>query len=119
MSEEDRVDALRRDLRAFVDERDWDQFHSPKDLAVGLSVEAGELLEVFQWWNPTADEARADDAKRSRIEDETADVLLYALLVADKMGFDVVDAARRKLARNRERYPVDKARGSAAKYTEL
>lgn len=112
-------DALSADLRAFVAERDWDRFHAPKDLAVGLSVEAGELLEHFQWVNPSAADLRADAERLTRVRHETADVLLYAMLLADKLGFDLAEAAREKLALNRAKYPVEKARGRSSKYTEL
>lgn len=114
----DRWDALRKDLRSFIDERDWDQFHSPKDLVVGLNVEAGELLEHFQWKDPRADEVRADAKRLAEIQDEVADVFMYAMLVADKLGFDVLEASRAKLAKNRAKYPVEKARGNPRKYTE-
>ena len=109
---------LRRDLRAFIDEREWDQFHSPKDLAVGLNVEAGELLEHFQWKSPSAEELRADAGKLGEVRDEVADVFMYAMLLADKLGFDVLAASRAKLAKNRAKYPVEKARGNPRKYTE-
>ena len=110
--------ALRKDLRAFIDEREWDQFHTPKDLAVGLNVEAGELLEHFQWRSPSADELRADPRKYEEVRDEVADVFMYAMLLADKLGFDVLAASRAKLAKNRAKYPVEKARGNPKKYTE-
>lgn len=112
-------DAVRADLRAFVAERDWDAFHSPKDLAVSLAVEAGELLENFQWADPSAAELRADAARLARVRHEAADVLLYSLLLADKLGFDLLAAAQEKLRVNREKYPADLARGKATKYTEL
>lgn len=112
----DRLEALRKDLRAFVEARDWDRFHDPKDLALSLTLEASELLEVFQWREPgkplTEDE-------RIRIAEEASDVLLYALLLADRAGFDLVDAARAKLAANAAKYPVDRARGRSDKYDKL
>lgn len=108
---------LQRDLRAFVAERDWDRFHSPRNLAASVAIEAGELLECFQWADPDAREV--DAATRRRAEEETADVLLYALLLADKLGFDPIAAAREKLVANAAKYPIEKARGSSAKYTEL
>ncbi|HWG92423.1 MAG TPA: nucleotide pyrophosphohydrolase [Candidatus Thermoplasmatota archaeon] len=111
-------DEVRADLRAFVAERDWDQFHSPKDLALGLAVEAGELLQEFQWRDPSAGELRGDAARLAAVKAETADVVLYAMLLADKLGFDLLEACREKLAANRAKYPVERARGSAAKYTE-
>lgn len=107
------------DLRSFVDERAWDPFHTPKDLAVGLTVEAGELLENFQWQDPRPADIRADPRRLQQVRDETADVFLYALLLADKIGFDVLEAARAKLAANRIKYPIEKSRGKATKYTEL
>lgn len=113
----ERFDALRRRLRAFVDERDWDQFHAPKDLALSLTIEAGELLEVFQWRDPAA--AALSDADRRRIADELADVLMYAMLLADKSGIDLLAEADRKLAENAARYPLDKARGRSDKYDRL
>ena len=111
--------ALRKDLRAFIDEREWDQFHSPKDLAVGLNVEAGELLEHFQWRSPTPEEIRADARKHEDVRDEVADVFMYAMLLADKAGFDLPSAVSEKLASNRAKYPVEKAKGRADKYDRL
>lgn len=110
---------VRRDLRRFVAEREWDRFHRPKDLAMSLAIEAGELLECFQWSDPSAEDLARDPARLARVREETADVLLYAMLLADKLGFDLEEAARDKLAANERKYPVEKARGSAAKYTEL
>lgn len=114
----DPYQALREDLRAFVSERDWDRFHTPKDLAVGLNVEAGELLEHFQWTDP-APEAIREEGDLEEVRREVADVLLYCVLLADVLGFDLVEAGQDKLALNRERYPADEVRGSASKYTEL
>lgn len=115
---DDGLEHLREDLRTFVAERDWEQFHTPKDLAVGLNVEAGELLEHFQWRDPTPEELR-EEGDLEAVRREVADVLLYGLLLADALGFDPVEAAGDKLAENRERYPADEVRGSAAKYTDL
>ncbi len=111
-----RFEALRADLRQFVDEREWDAFHAPKDLAVSLSIEASELLEVFQWRDGAAP---LDEEARARVAEETADVFLYALLLADKAGFDLLEAARVKLSANRSKYPVEKARGRSDKYDVL
>ena len=112
------LDGLRMKLRDFAAARDWDQFHSPKNLAMALSAEAGELVEVFQWL--TEDESRHLDAKaKSAAADEIADVLLYLVRIADKLGIDPVTEAKRKLTENEQRYPADKARGSAKKSTEL
>ena len=112
------LDGLRLKLRDFAAARDWDQFHSPKNLAMALSAEAGELLEVFQWL--TEDESNRLDAKaKSAAADEIADVLLYLVRLADKLGIDPLAEAKRKLDENEQRYPADKARGSAKKSTEL
>lgn len=108
---------LRVALRAFVDARDWDAFHAPKDLAVSLAIEAGELLEVFQWRDLQAADVTRDD--RERIADELADVTMYAMLLADKAGIDLLEAIWQKLAKNEAKYPADKARGRADKYDRL
>ncbi|MCZ8130906.1 MAG: nucleotide pyrophosphohydrolase [Steroidobacteraceae bacterium] len=109
---------LRDAMRDFATARDWDRFHSPKNLAAALSVEAAELLEHFQWL--TEQESRElDAAKRAAVAHELADVLLYLVRLADRLDVDLLDAARRKLVLNAEKYPVEKARGSARKYTEL
>lgn len=108
---------VHRDLRAFVDERAWDAFHAPKDLALSVAVEAGELLEIFQWRDLTAADLTAED--RRRIGEELADVAMYAMLLADKAGLDLLDAVARKLEDNARKYPVEKARGRADKYDRL
>ena len=114
----DSVDSIREALSRFVEERDWDQFHSPKNLAMALSVEAGELLERFQW--KSEEESGSPPAKeREAIAEEAADVFLYLLRLSDKLGIDLLDAARRKLAKNESKYPVEKSRGRSTKYTEL
>jgi dCTP diphosphatase len=109
---------LRDALREFAAERDWDKFHSPKNLAAALSVEAAELLERFQWL--TEDESRTlAPADLARVRDEMADVLNYLVRLADKLDVNLLDAAREKIKLNAVKYPVDKARGSAKKYTEF
>jgi dCTP diphosphatase len=109
---------LQDQLRHFAEERDWDQFHSPKNLASALVVEAGELLERFQWL--TEDQSQnLTQEQHAKVADEVADVFLYAIRLADKLGIDLVEVAKNKIARNAEKYPVDKARGNAKKYTEL
>jgi NTP pyrophosphatase (non-canonical NTP hydrolase) len=108
---------VRRDLRAFVDERAWDAFHHPKDLAMSVAIEAGELLEVFQWRDLAAADLAPQD--RARIAEEVADVVLYAMLLADKAGVDLPSALAEKLARNRQKYPPERARGRAEKYDRL
>ncbi|MGY1457061.1 nucleotide pyrophosphohydrolase [Luteimonas sp. A534] len=112
------IEELQAALRRFADERDWGQFHSPKNLAVSLSLEAAEVLEHFQWL--TEEQSRTlDDARRQAVAHEIADVLLYLLQLSDRLGIDPLEAARQKLALNAERYPADKARGTSRKYTEL
>ena len=106
------MDRILRRLRQFRDDRDWQQFHNPKDLAVALSIEASELLEAFLWKSP-------EDADPEKVKEELADVLAYALLLSDAYGFDIQQIILDKIERNEEKYPVDKARGSAKKYNEL
>ena len=112
------VDQLTSRIVAFRDERDWQQFHSPRNLAASITIEAAELLELFQW---SSDSSVAQDveARRSDLEREIADVLIYCLLLAHDTGVDPVAAVEAKLAENEAKYPVDLARGSRAKYTEL
>ena len=114
---DDRLLELRVRLAEFAAARDWDQFHSPKNLAMALSVEASELLEEFQWL--TEEQSRALDAeRRERVRLEMADVLIYLLRLADKLGVDLLHAATEKIALNEQKYPADRVRGSARKYTE-
>lgn len=114
------LDDLTAELLAFRDARDWRQFHTLRQLIVSLNLEAGELLELTQWQSDAEiDALPADPLSAEALRDECADVLLYLLLIADKTGIDLLAAARSKLRKNAEKYPVDKARGSRAKYTEL
>ena len=99
-------------LIKFRDERDWEQFHNPKDLALAINVEAGELLEQFLWKN-------ANEAKSEKIKEELADVFAFAFLLADKYGLDVKEIILEKIKINKEKYPIGKAKGSAKKYDEL
>ena len=105
---------------AFAQEREWEQFHSPKNLAMALAAEAGELMEPFLWASSaqSADLGR-DPVKRRMIEDELADVVIYAMEFANITGIDVAAAIERKMAANAAKYPIEKARGNSAKYTEL
>lgn len=109
---------LRDALRSFAAERDWEQFHSPRNLATALAVEAAELLEPFQWLTDAQSRELTPEA-RAAVEQEMADVLLYLVRLADKLGVDLEQAAVAKIMRNGEKYPVEKARGSSRKYTEL
>jgi len=114
------VAALREKVRAFVHERDWEQFHSPKNLSMALAAESGELMEHFLWTESGDSLARAHDAKRrSAIEEEIADVVIYSLEFANICGIDLAAAIERKVAANARKYPIEKARGRADKYTEL
>ena len=107
-------------VRAFRDERDWAQFHNPKDLAVSISIEAAELLEHFQWKDAAEVEAHVRNPEALRaVSDEMADVLILLVSCADRLGVDLLAAAHDKLARNAEKYPVEKARGRADKYDRL
>jgi NTP pyrophosphatase (non-canonical NTP hydrolase) len=112
------IERLTARLREFATQRDWDQFHSPKNLAGALAVEAGEVLECFQWLTER-DSATLDADRRERVALELADVLLYLIRLADKLDVDLIAAADRKIAINEKKYPPDRARGSSRKYTEL
>lgn len=109
---------LRGALREFAAARDWDQFHSPRNLATALAVEAAELLEPFQWLTD-AEAADLPPDTRAAVEQEMADVLLYLVRLADRLGVDLEQAAFAKIARNAEKYPVEKSRGSSRKYDEF
>ncbi|MBL8502786.1 MAG: nucleotide pyrophosphohydrolase [Rhodocyclaceae bacterium] len=109
---------LRDKLRVFTRAREWDRYHTPKNLAMALTVEAAELAEHFQWL--TAEESRSpQDGKREQIRDELADVLIYLVELADALEVDLIAAARDKIEKNALKYPVEKARGNAKKYDEL
>ena len=115
---DDALIELRDALRAFTREREWDRYHTPKNLAMALIVEAAELAEHFQWL--TAEESQSpQDGKREKIRDELADVLIYLVELADTLDVDLVAAARDKIGKNALKYPVEKARGNAKKYDEL
>ena len=109
---------LRDQLRQFAAARDWDQFHSPKNLAIALSVEVGELLEHFQWVSEV-ESTTLSEASRAKVREELADVLLYLVRLADKLDVNLGCAALDKLELNGAKYPVDKSRGNSKKYTEL
>jgi dCTP diphosphatase len=114
------VSELRERVLAFVRERDWEQFHSPKNLSMALSAEAAELMEHFLWASPEDSRTVAKDpAKRAKIAEELADVVIYALEFANITGLDVAASIESKIAANALKYPVEKARGRSAKYDEL
>ena len=106
------IEEITQALIKFRDERDWKQFHNPKDLSLAISIEAGELLELFLWKN-------AEEAKVEKVKEELADIFAYALLLAEKYQFDVKQIILDKIAKNAEKYTVDKAKGTAKKYNEL
>lgn len=109
--------ALRARLRAFVAERDWDKFHSPKNLSMALAVEAAELVEIFQWLTETQSDV-LDDDRRARVEAELADILIYLVRIADRLDVDLLQASARKLEENGRKYPAERVRGQALKYDE-
>lgn len=96
----------------FRNERDWEQFHNAKDLALAINVEAGELLELFLWKN-------ADDADKEKVKEEIADIMIYAMLLSERYGFDIREIILEKIKTNVEKYPVEKIKGSAKKYNEI
>ena len=106
------VDRLIRQIVEFRDQRNWAQFHNPKDLALGLSIEAAELNELFLWKKP-------EEADPTRVREELADILIFALMLLEKYGLDLEEIVQEKLAANADKYPADKARNNAAKYTDL
>lgn len=112
------IESLVLTLRNFAHARDWEQFHSPKNLAAALAVEASELLEHFQWLTEEQSRQLSED-KKTEVAEEVADVLLYLLQLSDKLGIDPLDAARAKLQANARKYPIDRARGSSKKYNEI
>jgi dCTP diphosphatase len=113
----DSLDDLREKINAFVAERDWAQFHTPKNLAMAMIVEAAELVEQFQWDTPQESQHLTPE-KREAVSHELADTFVYLLRIAEVLEIDLIDAANKKIELNAEKYPVDKAKGSNAKYTE-
>ena len=106
------IEEIIQELIKFRNERDWEQFHNPKDLALAISVEAGELLELFLWKN-------ADEANKEKIKEELADILAFSFLLAEKHGLDIKQIILDKIKRNAVKYPIEKSKGSAKKYNEL
>ena len=114
---DDVLEELRNSIRTFVQEREWDQFHTPKNLAVSLSVEVAELLEPFQWLS-YGDRAELGAVNVEHVKEEMADVLIYLIRLADKLDVNLAGAVLSKLEVNRMKYPAEKVRGSAKKYDE-
>lgn len=114
---DDAFELIKHKLRDFAEERDWDQFHSPKNLAMALNVEAAELLEHFQWLTePQSASLNAETL--NEVAEEIADIQLYLMRLADKLGVDIVAASLAKIEKNAKKYPADKVRGSSKKYTK-
>ncbi|MEK6782070.1 MAG: nucleotide pyrophosphohydrolase [Bacteroidota bacterium] len=106
------IDEIIEKLVKFRDERDWEQFHNSKDLALAISVEAGELLELFLW-------KKAEDVNKEKLKEELADILAFSFLLAQKNGLDIKEILLEKFKKNAEKYPIEKAKGTAKKYDEL
>lgn len=114
------IKSVQAELMRFAEDRDWDQFHSPKNLSMALAGEAGELLELYQWQqNVSAQSVKNDAQLMSATRHELADILIYLLRLADKLEIDLEDAVRDKMKLNEERYPVELSRGRALKYDKL
>ncbi|MEI6702927.1 MAG: nucleotide pyrophosphohydrolase [Deltaproteobacteria bacterium] len=111
------LESLRERLREFAKVRDWDQYHTPKNLSMALIGEAAELIEHFQWVDGDQSHVLAEKTRQS-VEEELADILIYLVRISDKLDIDLYDAVERKLEINEMKYPADKVRGSAKKYTE-
>ena len=111
-------DDLVRKIRDFVDERDWEQFHSPKNLSMALVVEASELVEIFQWLSEEQS-LNLDPDQMQRVEEEAADVMNYLIRICDRLDIDLLKATDRKIQINSEKYPAEQVRGSALKYSEF
>lgn len=109
------LEEIRQRVAGFAKERDWDQFHSPKNLAMALSVEAAELMEHFQWLSE-AQSRELDDDTLAAVADEIADVQVYLVRIADSLGVDILSTVKTKMEKNAQKYPADKVRGSAKKY---
>ncbi len=112
------MDDLLQQIRKFVRDRDWEQFHSPKNLSMALSIETAEIMEHFQW-KTTEESRRLDTETLNEVKDEIGDVLVYLLRMCDELGIDPLQAAKDKMLKNAEKYPVEKARGNAKKYTKF
>ncbi|MBX9675511.1 MAG: nucleotide pyrophosphohydrolase [Methylotenera sp.] len=117
MENQDSLTQLRMRINQFVQERDWAQFHTPKNLAMAMIVEAAELVEQFQWDTP-AESVQLAPGKREAVSHELADTFVYLLRIAEVLNIDLIEAANQKIELNALKYPVDKAKGSNAKYTE-
>ena len=109
---------FKEEVNLFVNERDWSQFQTPKNLSMALIVEAAELVEHFQWMRPKESDSLSKDRK-AKVAEELADIFIYTVCLASRLGIDLEQSAKDKLTKNRQKYPAEKARGKATKYTEL
>lgn len=117
MSDKDEVQQLMLELKQFAQDRDWEQFHSPKNLSMALSVEAAELLEHFQW-DTEETSYRPDEQKRQLVSHEMADIFIFLLRICERLDIDLISVTKEKMAINHHRYPIEKVKGSSKKYSE-
>jgi NTP pyrophosphatase (non-canonical NTP hydrolase) len=113
------IEDIQKQLSDFADERDWDQFHNPKNLAMALSVEASELVEIFQWLTPEQAEVIMNSSESEHVKEEMADVMIYLIRMADKLNVDLEKSVAEKIVKNSEKYPVEGSKGSAEKPTSF
>ncbi len=114
------IEELKEEIRSFLDEREWGKYHNPKDLAVSISLEASELLELFQWVKEgDVEKMLRDPEKNARLRDELADVIIYCLSLANNAGIDVSQAVLDKMEKNARKYPISRVKGNYRKYTDL
>jgi len=116
-SKQDPLLELKLAMGKFAEERDWDQFHSPKNLSMALASETGELLDCFRWLTEK-ESYQLDDRQAQAVKEELADILLFTIRLADKLNIDLLSAAKDKIAKNEQNYPIDKVKGSAKKYNQ-
>ena len=113
------IEVIKKKLREFSKERDWEQYHSPKNLAMALSVEVAELVEIFQWSNEGGLDVTKDPIQKNKIKNEIADIFNYLVKLIDALEIDIEEASLRKIKENAEKYPIEKAKGKSAKYSDL
>ena len=114
------VEKINKEVSKFIEERDWDQFHSIKNLSMALSVESSELVEIFQWLKESeSNEVFSNQKLKAKVEEEISDIFIYLMRIAVKSGVNIEEAVLRKIHKNAKKYPVEKAKGSAKKYNEL
>ena len=113
------IDEIQKRLDKFAKDRDWEQFHNPKNLAMALSVEVAELVEIFQWSNSGGLDEIKDEKIRKKIEEEIADIFIYLIKISGKLNLDLMKIIYEKIEKNEQKYPVGKSRGSSKKYSDL